>query len=367
MSEVTWEEGGEGRRAVWRSESAPPPKRIVVAGDDTRADAAFRLAAEGTALLYRGDYHNARQLLAAIARRVKPPKHTGELTRDFHLHRQAQGREAQIAGKLLVPLEPDFSVPLRRAPDLRPALSEAWEPLPDPQVVPLREVLGAVGAHEWRVKGVEVPALGARVHPYYGVFAPIRGEYVDLVAQAPLGKPQAAWDIGTGTGVLALVLARRGLAHVIATDADPRALACARENVQRLGVADRIEVRQADLWPEGAADLIVCNPPWLPGKPTSRIEHAIYDPESAFLRRFLAEVRARLAPGGEVWLVMSDLAERLGLRPPGMLAALIAQSGLRQVDVLRTTPKHPRTRDEADPLHAARAAEVTSLYRLTAQ
>jgi methylase of polypeptide subunit release factors len=100
----------------------------------------------------------------------------------------------------------------------------------------LRELLGLIGAHEWRAKGVEVPAAGGRIHPHYGVFAPVRREYVDLVAHAPLPaattKASVAFDIGTGTGVLAAVLARRGLARVIATDRDPRALACARANIE---------------------------------------------------------------------------------------------------------------------------------------
>ena len=94
----------------------------------------------------------------------------------------------------------------------------------------LRELLGLIGAYEWRRKGVEIPALGGdRIHPHYGVFSPVRGEYVDLVAQAPLPAGDTAFDIGVGTGVLSAVLARRGLARVIATDQDARALACARE------------------------------------------------------------------------------------------------------------------------------------------
>ena len=88
-----------------------------------------------------------------------------------------------------------------------------------------------------------MPAVGLRIHPHYGVFAPIRSEYVDLVAKAPLpaavASPSIAFDIGTGTGVLAAVLARRGIERVVATDMDPRALACARENVERLGLARR--------------------------------------------------------------------------------------------------------------------------------
>jgi len=364
---ATWEEQGETRTALWRSESAPPPKRIVLADDATRAAPAFHQAAEGTSLLYRGDYHNARQLLAAMARRVSPPKRTGDLARDFQLYRQAKGREAQLAGKLLIPLEPDFTIPLRRAPDLRAVLAEAWEPLDGAQLVPLREVLGAVGAHEWREKGVDVPALGGRVHPHYGVFAPIRGEYVDLIAKTPLQDVNVAFDIGTGTGVLALVLAKRGIAKVVATDSDPRALACARENATRFGFADRIEVVEADLWPAGRADLIVCNPPWLPGRPTSRLERAIYDPDSAFLKRFIAELPAHLAPNGEGWLVLSDLAERLGLRPPELLPELFERAGLVVRNVQRQPAAHPRASDPEDVLHLARSTEQTALYRLAAR
>jgi methylase of polypeptide subunit release factors len=73
-----------------------------------------------------------------------------------------------------------------------------------------------------------------------------------------------------GTGVLSAVLAHRGVQRVVATDQDPRALACARDNLQRLGLQERVEVVQADLFPTlalyGQAPLIVCNPPWVPAR-----------------------------------------------------------------------------------------------------
>src|SRR5207249_4479822 len=144
----------------------------------------------------------------------------------FHLHRQAQSQRARVLGMLLVPLEPDHTIPLRRAPDVRRACEETYGPGDGPSVTSRREILGPIGAHEWRRNGVRIPALGGRIHPHYGVFSPVRGEYVDLVAQAPLPADGLAFDIGTGTGVLAAVLARRGIERVVATDQDPRALAC---------------------------------------------------------------------------------------------------------------------------------------------
>ena len=163
-----------------------------------------------------------------------------------------------------------------------------------------------------------------------------------------------AWDIGTGTGVLAAVLARRGVPQVIATDNAARALACAQDNVQRLGVAAQVQLCNVDLFPPGHADLIVCNPPWLPVRATTSLEQAVYDPDSRMLR----------GPGGEGWLILSDLAEHLGLRSRADLLAWTEAAGLRVVERLDIRPHHRKAQNASDPLHSARAAEVTSLWRL---
>lgn len=240
----------------------------------------------------------------------------------------------------------------------------AHGPIDSPSVSSLRDLLGAIGANEWQKKGVDVPALGARIHPGYGVFSPIRGEYVDLVAQAPLPSTECAFDIGTGTGVLAAVLAKRGVQTVIATDTDVNALACAAENIRNLGYQDTVTIERADLFPEGRAPLVVCNPPWIPAKPTSPIEHAVYDPAATMLRGFLAGLAEHLTADGEGWLILSDIAERLGLRARAELLGWIRDGGLTVVDRLDARPTHSKVNDRSDPLHAARRGEVTSLWRL---
>ena len=380
--QIPWSENGVEQSARWRSESGlPPPKRVVIADDRTTADQAYRLACEGTAMLWRGDFQNARQLLQALARRAdhkndKPSKKAlaaklakpePTATEAFHLHRQAQSQRARTLAMLLLPFDADYTIPLRRAPDVKLACNEAYGRGETPFVASLRELLGLIGAHEWRRTGVELPALGQRIHPHYGVFAPIRGEYVGLVADAPL-PPRAslAFDIGTGTGVLAAVLAQRGVKRIVATDQDPRALSCARENLARLDLADKVEVVQADLFPPGRAPLVVCNPPWLPARPSSPIEYAVYDPDSRMLRGFLAGLKDHLEPAGEGWLILSDLAEHLGLRPRAQLLEWIAAAGLKVVDRLDVAPTHPRAQDATDSLHAARSKEITSLWRLAA-
>ena len=378
MTRIEWIEGAEARSALWRSESGwPAPKKVVVADDTMAADTAYRLALDGTALLWRGDFQNARQLLQALARRIdhkgprakrgKATKAAPTLLESFHRHRLAQLQRARTLAMLVIPFDADYTIPLRRAPDVRQACNEAYGAATEAFVISLRELLGLIGAHEWRSKGVHIPALDARIHPWYGVFSPVRGEYVDLVAQAVL-PPQArvAFDIGAGTGVLSAVLARRGLQRIVATDMDERALGCARENIARLGAAAQVEVVKADLFPEGQADIVVCNPPWLPGKPSSAIEYAIYDPDSRMLRGFLGGLAAHLAPGGEGWLVLSDLAEHLGLRTREQLLGWIDAAGLAVAGRHDVRPTHSKASDADDPLHAARSQEVTSLWRLRA-
>ena len=380
---ISWSDSGQAHEALWRSESgATAPRRVVVADDTLPADTAYRLACEGTGLLWQGDFQNARMLLQALMRRVdrKPPKAAAKAApkmaeataaEAFHLHRQAQAQRARVLSSLLIALEGDYAIDLRRAPDLRQACTEAWGAATgERSVASLRELLGLVGAHEWRKKGVEVPALGAapnnRIHPYYGVFSPVRGEYVDLVAAAALPSKALAFDIGVGTGVLSALLVRRGVQRVVATEQDPRALACARDNLQRLGVLAQVQLQSADLFPEGRAPLVVCNPPWVPARPSSPIEHAVYDEGSRMLRGFLAGLAAHLEPAGEGWLILSDLAEHLGLRSREQLLGWIAEAGLNVLGREDIRPHHAKAADAGDALHAARAAEVTSLWRLAA-
>ncbi|ASR36973.1 methylase [Prauserella marina] len=373
MTTVNWTENGTRRTALWRAgNGAPVPPGIVVVDDRLAASAALRLARSGSGLLWRGDFPNARQLMNAMSRRLpQRVSQESEPAEVFRAHRQARSERAALLGKVLIALEHDYSIRLPRAPDVTAACEHAFGQPADDRVslVSLPELVGVIGAHEWHRKGIDIAALGARIHPSYGVFAPTRDEYVDLVAGVafPQGVDHpVVFDIGTGTGVLAAILAKRGAREVVATDINPRAVRCARENMRRLGFSDRGRVAEADLWPgsQQRADLIVCNPPWLPGHPTSPLELGIYDPASDVLNRFLSELPQHLTPRGEGWLILSDLAEHLGLRTRDELLARIGDAGLVVAGRHETSPRHSRSTDSTDPLHAARSRERTVLWRL---
>jgi methylase of polypeptide subunit release factors len=342
---------------------------VHVVGDDLSADRACRLAADGAALLWRGDYHNARTLLDAMARRIDRAAGRGRPlppAAEFHRQRQHRAHRARLLGAVLVELGTGYVLDLRRAPDVAPACREVYGPPPDTTaLIPLRELIGVRSAHEWRRVGIPVKALGARIHPHHGVFAPTRSDYVDLVAKAPLPLVRTAFDIGTGTGVLAALLLHRGVPAVVATDVEPRAVTCALENLQRLGFADRSTVLRRNLFPPGRADLVVCNPPWMPGSPTSPLEAGIFDRRGTTLAAFVRGLPDHLTRQGEAWLVVSDLPELVGLRDRGTLPALVSAAGL----VVRgrlTAPPTTRPMPGDDPLSRLRSRETIGLWRLAA-
>ena len=387
---IQWDEGGQICSAKWHSENGiAPHKKIQIIDDTLTADIAYRLACEGTAMLYKGDFQNARQLLQALVRRVDKPskksKRTEKNKKDepaikkslldaFNLHRLAQSQRARILGMILIEVNADHSISLRRAPNVAQACLEAYGEQTAPYVISLRELLGVISAHEWRKTGVQVLTRDdeeVRIHPHYGVFSPVRSEYVDLVLKAPLPaaikQSSIAFDIGTGTGVLAVVLALRDVQKIVATDLNDRAIACAQENVSHLGLNTQIEICKTNLFPEGSAALIVCNPPWLSARPSSSLEHAVYDPESQMLKGFLSDLKDHLLSSGEGWLILSDLAEHLGLRTRQELLDWIEQAGLKVIARLDTKPTHPKVFDKKDALYLARSKEVTSLWRLTSK
>jgi SAM-dependent methyltransferase len=389
---ISWDEGETTHSCRWRSEKGlPPPKKLIIADDTLTADEAYRVTCEGTGIIWRGDFQNAKQLLQAMSRRADKPskksirnqkssknKQEGviplavPMSEIFHKHRLTQSQRSRTLGMLLIQVNPDHTIPLRRAPDVSQACLAVYGAVTEPYVMSLRDLLGFIGSLEWRKNGMALDALkdlgDGRIHPHYGVFAPVRYEYIGLLEKAPfpasITKQSLAFDIGTGTGVLAAVLAKRGIQKIVATDQDERAIECATENIEGLGIGKQVKLIQTNLFPEGTAPLIICNPPWVPARPSSPIEYAVYDPDSQMLKGFLAGLKNHLSPEGEGWLILSDLAEHLGLRTRAELLSWIEAAGLKVLGRNDVRPTHIKALDTQDPLYRARAAEVTSLWRL---
>ncbi len=349
---------------TYRSETpGPAPDALSPVDDRLTADEALKRTRKGEALLYQGDFHNAKQLLTAMGRRLKRSGRPAGAREAFAAERRLRGEEQKTLGRVLVELDARYRLLLRRAPEVARACEWAWGPAPARTVTPLKTLLGVLGAEQWRLKGLEVPGLFGKLEPHYGVYSPTRHEYVGLLADVD-AHGKTVFDVGTGTGLLAFVLLQHGAARAVGSDVEPAAVACANANAERLGLAERFTAVERDGFPDGQADLVVCNPPWIPEAPRTRLDRAVYDEGGAFLARFLAGLAAHLAPGGRGLLLMSNLPELLGLRPGGWLEAQLSASGLKVERRASTAPTHGRARREDDPLFEARSKEETTLYML---
>jgi release factor glutamine methyltransferase len=134
-----------------------------------------------------------------------------------------------------------------------------------------------------------------------------------VLARVPRpGVSRAVLDVGTGSGAIALALAKEWPeAQITATDVSDAALAVARKNAEALGLADRVRFASGDLFAAVSGerfDVIVSNPPYVPEADAAglapELGHepalALFAPGdgSALLRRIAREAPARLAPAG---------------------------------------------------------------------
>jgi methylase of polypeptide subunit release factors len=351
---------------TFRSESQETAPTSLVAVDDrlTAAQALARVRA-GEWLHYTGTFGNLRQLLQAMARRLPEPKPAATALEAFRAERRARLLEHQTLSRVLVSLDGAYRLELSGAPDVAQACRDVWGAGPaEGTLVAFKTLQGMLGAAEWRRKGLEVPGLKGRLTPHYGVYGPTRADYVELLTQLPQVSGKRVIDVGTGTGVLSFVLLQKGAGLAWATDVDPRAVACATENAQQLGLSGRFVVREQAFFPDEQADLVVCNPPWIPEPPKNRVDRAVFDEGSAVLSGFLEGLAAHLLPQGRGVLLLSDLAVRLGLRAPDFLQGEFDRCGLTVVSQRSTQAKHGRAKDRSDPLHVARSAELTTMYVL---
>lgn len=358
----------DGRSAGFITESgAPEPAELTLIDDATRADDALRLLRAGDVLLWVGDFRNGRNLLGALKRRLKQATQatsSRDLAERWRQQRAATRRTAELLGGVLVVVEASGQLDLRRAPETGVAVELAWGRADGPRVVGLNTLIGALSAAEWTRKGLEVPGLSGRLEPRYGVFSPTRHAYVELVTHLDV-EGKSVLDVGCGTGVLGFVLLQRGARSVVGTDLDPRAVECASHNAELLGLGQRFRAVEADLFPEGErADCVAFNAPWVPEAPRTRLDRGVFDEDGATLRRFITGVPNHLSEGGVAALLISDLAERLGLRGPGDIEHMVAQSGMQVLSTTDTPAAHGRARDISDPLHEARASERIKLLVL---
>ena len=265
---------------------------------------------EGKQFVMEGTYGSALSFYTWIKTNIAS-KHRD---RDYKSGRTYRDKLQKITSKLLVKVA-DYKVELRGAPDNY--LIKEFYNGHDCFLISLPDFLGMNGAYQWYQKGIKFPGLKRKIYPYYGVYFPTRFDHLELFDNwltENKDKFKEAADIGTGCGVLAFYMAKHGIESVDATDINPNAIISLEKDLKRINPAPNINPVMGEFFAGSVKqyDLIVFNPPWLPGISNSLIDKGVYYSDD-LLEKFFEEAEKYLKPGGRIVLLFSNFAQLAGM------------------------------------------------------
>lgn len=220
-------------------------------------------------------------------------------------------------------------------------------------LLPFPEVQGLNSSWQWHEKGIHIPQLKRKIHPFYGTYFPTRFEHIELFDQyleGHTGSKKQAIDIGIGSGILSLLLLKHGFESVVGTDSNQNALIGVEK--MQAGNESAITLRSGDLFTNinRSFDLIVFNPPWIPLKQKSKgMDAAIYYDEQLFTR-FFNQAEGYLRDGGKLVLIFSNLAKLMDEKAVHPIAhELKVNKRFKKVDLrtLKVKPQSENTKREA--------------------
>jgi SAM-dependent methyltransferase len=343
---------------LYRPSPLPEPKDAALSRRAKPARSAARLR-QGETLHVDGDFRRGQDVIAALVTSLDAPP-VGAKQAVKQAYREAY---RETAWRLLAPVA-GGRVRLSGAPEigflaeLYPELESFWLPFP--------EVSDLANAWKRYRTGVPMPVLGHSLHPFYGTYLPRRTLHLELFAtwlSGWAGPRDHAVDVGTGSGVLALMLARAGFAHVRATDTNPNACESVRREIARRPEPPRITVQETDLLGDDATpvDLIVFNPPWTPGPVDNLLDQALHYNDDVF-ERFFTQADTCLTPEGRIVFVFSNMIRlgKSGVRHP--LDAELTRGRFHLVDTLTRRVK-PTPSGEKPARGVQEQVEVWELAR----
>ncbi len=248
-----------------------------------------------------------------------------------------------LASNILVKVI-DGRVNLRGAPD-NPWLTDFY-PHKSCFFISFPDLLGMNGSWQWFSKGIQFPGLSQKLHPFYGTYFPTRFEHLELFDKwlnENKNQFNNAIDIGTGCGVLVFYMLKHKITNISATDINPNAIHSISEDLKKHKCSENVKVKKGSLFADfnNNYDLVVFNPPWIPGSPKTIIDKGIYYEEGIW-NAFFCEAANKMVKGSKMILLFSNIAMIRGISSSHPLKEQLKSSNkFKLIDVL-TKPVNNR-------------------------
>lgn len=280
---------------------------------------------DGYSVLITDFYSSGLAVLMALKEYVKN-KYSDQ---SFKGQRDYRSEFRELSHRLLL-LVNNNKLNVRKAPEigwlkiLYPGLDEFLLPFP--------QVQGLNSSWQWYQKGISIPGLDMKIHPFFGTYFPTRFEHLKLFfnwLKQYKGEKKSAIDIGIGCGVLSLLMLKHGFVKVCGTDSNPNAIIGLNDYLNKNKLNSEIDLLFGDLFAgcNLKTELIVFNPPWLPASyDLDGIDKAIYYDEDLF-PRFFAEAEKHLEADGRVVLLFSNLAQITKVGESNPIEVELAEGG----------------------------------------
>jgi len=317
---------------------------------------------DGDYILIADYYSSGLSLLRELKRYVKHwyPDKSFQGQRDFRSVYHG------LSNKILLDIS-ENKLSVKKAPEI------GWLKKLYPDVnnfaLPFPKVQGLNSAWQWYKKGISIPVLKRKIHPWFGTYFPTRFEHLELFEdwiKKYKGEKKSAIDIGIGSGILSFQMLRHGFENVIGTDTNPNSIIGLTETIKENEGYSNLTLIHGNLFAniDTSTELIVFNPPWLPAKQNIEgLDEAIYYGTNLF-PDFFKEAKEHLEPNGKIVLLFSNLAQITLLGKSHPIKEEIAKGGRFKKELLlkkSVKPSSKRTRRDQN----WRSSEVVELWVLS--
>lgn len=256
-------------------------------------------------------------------------------SQSFQAQRNFRADFKKLSNRLLLVVN-NHQLKVKKAPQI------GWFKILYPEIkeflIAFPQVQGLNSSWQWYEKGIDIPVLNQKIHPFFGTYFPTRFEHLKLFdnwLKKYKGDKETAIDIGVGCGVLSYQLLNHGFKKVVGTDTNPNAIFGLQEALSKHQSHLNLELIYGDLFTgiKEKSELIVFNPPWIPSSHNLEgIDQAIYYEADLFPRFF--ELAAKyLKKEGRLVLLFSNLAQITQEHETNPIADELAMGGRFQQEL----------------------------------